>query len=696
MTYDNMGRLQRMTDPNNTTSSYTYNIQGWLETITLGNKTWQKTYDDEGIITSDILPSGKTTTYQSNNLGLLKSVTNPLNQTTTSITDLKGSIWTFGYTDMGKLKSTTDPLGNTLQRNYDTRGRLKSITFPDGSIENLTYDNASNLIRRQYTDGTDLQYTCDASNRLITANEITLTRDAEDKITVTDNSGTIFGATYDDGGRLMRASYNNDAFIITYTYDSTTGLLSGITDSLTNTSINFTYNLDNKLTDITRSNSVNTSFIYDSAGRITQIKDGNIIDLQYTLDAVGKVIGLDMTAPIDPADLLQDKTDSFIYDSASQIRIPGYSYDKQGRMTTSPEYTFSWDGASRLTGIGETALAYNGLGDLVTRTEGGVSTHFYYNKAIKYSPIIAEKKDNIFLRYYVWKPDGQLLYMIDAADGNKVYFYHFDRIGSTLALTNSSGSVTDSYAYTPYGKILKHNGSNAQPFTFIGTWGTRMESATGDIYHMRARYYDAVTGRFLSRETCWPVISNPMNINTYQYALQNPQKFIDPTGWSPTESFDQRSGGTEIYQNFGGNSDITGDREMVGKFGNTGKGPKARDEAQEREERIKDAVKDIIIDELKGRVEDKLTDEAIEKLKDKLAGKILKAAVSKANVAGTLIEGASSIKTLTEWATAEEGKAAEAMSKELSYAVTQYAEENSDIAKSIIRSIGSIISFFSD
>ncbi len=37
-------------------------------------------------------------------------------------------------------------------------------------------------------------------------------------------------------------------------------------------------------------------------------------------------------------------------------------------------------------------------------------------------PIVAEKDDTAgsFLRYYVWSPEGELLYMIDAAD-NKVY-----------------------------------------------------------------------------------------------------------------------------------------------------------------------------------------------------------------------------------------------------------------------------------
>ena len=37
-----------------------------------------------------------------------------------------------------------------------------------------------------------------------------------------------------------------------------------------------------------------------------------------------------------------------------------------------------------------------------------------------------------------------------------------------------------------------------RPFTFVGKWGVRQEGASGALYQMRARYYDATTARFLS------------------------------------------------------------------------------------------------------------------------------------------------------------------------------------------------------
>lgn len=109
----------------------------------------------------------------------------------------------------------------------------------------------------------------------------------------------------------------------------------------------------------------------------------------------------------------------------TEVSSPGYAYDARGRQIASPKDSFAWDGAGRLIGTGTASLEYNGLGNLIRRTEGLATTHYYYNYAIALNPIMAEQEEGTgqFLRYYVWTPDGTLLYMIDASAGNKVSFY---------------------------------------------------------------------------------------------------------------------------------------------------------------------------------------------------------------------------------------------------------------------------------
>jgi RHS repeat-associated protein len=77
--------------------------------------------------------------------------------------------------------------------------------------------------------------------------------------------------------------------------------------------------------------------------------------------------------------------------------------------------------------------------------------------------------------------------------------------------------------------LLGRTGTSAQPFTYVGAFGVRSEPAA-NLYQMRARYYDPLSARFLSREPIWPVLDQPRGLDPYQYAYGEPMRFIDRTG----------------------------------------------------------------------------------------------------------------------------------------------------------------------
>jgi RHS repeat-associated protein len=592
LSYDIMSRLSGLTDPTGIGITFNYDTRGWMNAIIQSGETWATAYDNEGIPISHITPLGRvtgitndslglptivtdpldndsifsfdsmnrltgvtdpnnlTTAFSFNSLGLLAGVTLPSGDKTTYaynalglldyIDDLGANRWQFGYTSMGRLQTLTDPLNRKTTYAYDTLGRVAEVDFADDSAVSVTYDAKGNIIRLLYDDGTDLQYQYDGESRLIAANGLALIRDAEGKVTDTQDEGISFTAGYDDAGRLQSVQYNNGLFAVSYSYDigpNGTGLLARVSDTLSGTQIDLSYDKDQRLRTMTLSNGEVITYTWDDADRLERLQSGNYVDVTLTADPGGRTTALDMIAPIAPVNFIEEESRVLTFDAASQITSSGYAYDGRGRVTLSPEHTFFWNDDSRLTSCDGVTLNYNGLGGLRTRTEDAVTTKYYYNYGIAMLPIVAERDSGAgqFLRYYVWTPGGRLLYMIDATDGNKVYYYHFDQIGNTIALTNSNGDLVDSYAYDPYGRLVAHQGNITQPFTYCGAWGVRQEGQSGVIYQMRERYYHALSSRFISPEPIWPQLDNPKALNPYQYAGADPANYIDPNGLSCEE-----------------------------------------------------------------------------------------------------------------------------------------------------------------
>jgi len=99
----------------------------------------------------------------------------------------------------------------------------------------------------------------------------------------------------------------------------------------------------------------------------------------------------------------------------------------------------------------------------------------------------------------------------------------FDGLGSVVGTVSDSGTVLSTKQYDVYGGVHASSGSSATKHKFVGQLGHTSEDETGLIY-MRARYYDPVTGRFVSED---PV---KKGINWLAYCNNNPVNLIDRTG----------------------------------------------------------------------------------------------------------------------------------------------------------------------
>ena len=103
-------------------------------------------------------------------------------------------------------------------------------------------------------------------------------------------------------------------------------------------------------------------------------------------------------------------------------------------------------------------------------------------------------------------------------------FFHQDQLGSTRLLTDEAGAQVASYTFDPYGKRLAVTGTATTPLEFAGQY---RDAETG-LYYMRARYYEATTAQFLTRDPWVAITTAP-----YAYSGDNPLNRTDPLGLDP-------------------------------------------------------------------------------------------------------------------------------------------------------------------
>jgi RHS repeat-associated protein len=106
--------------------------------------------------------------------------------------------------------------------------------------------------------------------------------------------------------------------------------------------------------------------------------------------------------------------------------------------------------------------------------------------------------------------------------------YHFDSRGSTVALTDASGNVTDSFSYGPYGELNNHIGSSTTPFQYNGQFGVQTDP--NGLLYMRARYYNPAIRRFVNQDVLFGNVNPGISLNRFAFANGNPISLMDRLG----------------------------------------------------------------------------------------------------------------------------------------------------------------------
>ena len=481
--YDGQGRKATRTDSDNRKTTWAYDPAGELKTVTdPSSRTTTYTYDPAGNPTSVTYSDGATPN--------VTSVTYSPAGDRTSMTDGSGtSSWS--YDVFGELAGQTDGAGATVTYTYDPDGNQATITYPGSSATvTNTFDKADRLSGLTDWNNKATTFGYDADGNWATS---------------TYPNGTTATTRYNDADQptsdtLAKAATTVAA--LTYARDNA-GQDSGDTPtSLPGNAQTYQYTPNEQVKSATAGSTV-TTFGYDAADNPTQVGTTNqIFDLANQLcwsTATALPTGATCTSPATGATTYTYGTEGERTKSVTGPTTTSYGYDQAGRLTTYGN------------GAANTTYAYDGDGLRTKKTVGSTVTTFTWDGSAT-PDLLSDGTTS-----YLYGPGG---IPVEQVGTSATQWYFHDQLGSTRALTDSTGTVTGTYGYTTYGAVSAHTGT-ATPLQYAGQY-TDVESG---LIYLRARSYDPATAQFLTVD---PAVDATRS--AYGYAADSPLNGMDPTG----------------------------------------------------------------------------------------------------------------------------------------------------------------------
>lgn len=512
--YNAAGLINQVTDNANRKVTFGYDTNQNLTSITdAKGQTTSNTYDSEGrIVAQDDAVAGNQLARFS-----YDEITDP-GKLITTVTDRNGKTRVLTHDYKYQLISVEDELQNitatyTYDTQYDDAGRLATLISPEDTTT-YAYDANGNILTVTDSTGT-ITREYDALNRLTKH---------------IDAQGNTILYSYDAVGNLATLTYPGGKRV-TYGYDVANRLVS-VTDWMGRVTT-YDYDANGRLIKTTRPNGTVLTRIYNEAGQLTLQEDtdrnGNIISqYNYGYDAAGNVT-LEQNASEEDTFTLSNT--SMTYGSDNRLATfngqPVF-YDEDGNMTTGSlsgsMANYTYDSRSSLTSAGNLSYLYDAENNRIGMVDNGKTTRYVINPNARLSQVLIKTDDQGNKTFYVYG-----LGLIGQEEANGTYkTYHFDRRGSTVAITDENGNVTDHFQYAPYGELVRHDGPTATPFMFNGRYGVMTDS--NGLYYMRARYYNPEIRRFINQDVLTGSIDNGQSLNKYAYANGNPISYIDPFG----------------------------------------------------------------------------------------------------------------------------------------------------------------------
>lgn len=424
------------------------------------------------------------------------------------------------YDAMGRvIRQVTRVDGHDLNLvlSYDALGRIGGIQYPDGAQVQSRYDGSMlSAVEWQNHDLLQLR----EFNAYLEPTSLLFGNDIrEDRIY--GNSDPQAGLA-DISCRSVPASYlcsisdsgadKSGDFKVLYQYDPSGNIVS-VEDPIVG-GVAFSYDSFDRLVTETRSASsgiANIKYTYDQSGR--RLSVGGQGDYKY-----------------------RDNADA-AFSAPSGVGSASISYDQGGRRRIFGQDRYDYDAFGRLAGVERNAhkasirYRYDVFGNVVSRKLDSPNRSETIYFVSRYAECVQmPKHSKVACRDLVYGPAGPIAGL---RSGKTAEYYHLDRDGSVRSVTDQSGATSARFSYSAFG-IPRSTGSieggasqidkSRYQYSYAGH---RWEADSG-LYYFGARFYDPRIGQFLSPDDDTIIASG--GINTYTYARNNPNRWVDPDG----------------------------------------------------------------------------------------------------------------------------------------------------------------------
>jgi RHS repeat-associated protein len=420
--------------------------------------------------------------------------------------------YTFDYYANGWLKSSDDGTSR-IEYLYDAAGRRDLVTVKQGGTTLQSLDYVYNATSKRLEN-------------------------------IVSAAGTFtFG--YDAWGRRGSLLYPNGVNAV-YSYHGDMDWLTGIDYQGLGLTIGYPQhdkvgNRRQRSEAVAPEDAVATDYAYDDTYQLIQAKTG-AGEENYVYDKVGNR----QSGPT----VKDTAAAAYDHDAANRMlqgRKFTYAYDARGNQSRkylsadqTKRWEFTWDGENRLreakliadaATLRTVTFKYDPFGRRVRKQVQGLAPHVPFPLTTTYTydgeDIVLQLESNgttATTTKYVHGPGiDEPLAMLR---GGASFFYHADGLGSVVAVSNGSKSIVARYGYDAFGMV---SASDPEFANFCTYTGREWDKEIG-LYYYRARFYDPMEGRFISRD---PIGFSGGDWNLYSYVQNNASNLFDPFGLAP-------------------------------------------------------------------------------------------------------------------------------------------------------------------